>query len=782
MNRPESGPRVLLKHLREVMAEALEAQEQLDKIVMHIAANMVADVCSVYVLRSDDNLELYASVGLNPDAVHEVSLKVGQGLVGTIAANARSLNLEDAQKHPAFAYLPETGEEVFNSFMGVPILRAGRALGVLVVQNKEGRIFGDVEIEALETTAMVIAELIAAGQLAGLGKQGSGLDLTRPLMLTGVPLAEGIGFGKVVLHEPRVVVTDLFNEDAQGEIERLGAALGKLRISIDGLLQRGEVTKDGEHREVLEAYRMFANDRGWIRRMEEAISNGLTAEASVEKVQSDNRARMARQSDPYLREHLHDLDDLANRLLRELMGKPHGPMDENITGDFVIVARNMGAAELLDYAGKNLRGLVLEEAAPTSHVVIVARALGIAVVGQLSDVISISESNDTIIVDGESGDVHIRPTEEVEVSYAEKVELLVRQQALYENMKNEPSLTKDGVAIDLLMNAGLLMDLPQLENVNAAGIGLFRTELQFMVAASFPRPGEQEELYRSVIKAANGKPVTFRTLDVGGDKVLPYLRSVHEENPALGWRAIRLSLDRPGLIRTQVKALLKAADGGSLKIMLPMVTEVREITRAKEIIDHEVELLKRFGHEMPTELKLGVMIEVPSLLWQLDELMAEVDFVSIGSNDLFQFIMASDRGNAKISNRFSPLSRPFLRALHQIALKADEHETEFSLCGEIAGQPLAAMALVALGYRAISMSPASLGPVKAMTLNLDKSKLEPLLLDALAKPSNDTPLLNCWRTLPILMEFRISVAFATLIRFFFAQFVRKPVPTFRIVL
>ena len=737
MNRPESGPRVLLKHLREVMAEALEAQEQLDKIVMHIAANMVADVCSVYVLRSDDNLELYASVGLNPDAVHEVSLKVGQGLVGTIAANARSLNLEDAQKHPAFAYLPETGEEVFNSFMGVPILRAGRALGVLVVQNKEGRIFGDVEIEALETTAMVIAELIAAGQLAGLGKQGSGLDLTRPLMLTGVPLAEGIGFGKVVLHEPRVVVTDLFNEDAQGEIERLGAALGKLRISIDGLLQRGEVTKDGEHREVLEAYRMFANDRGWIRRMEEAISNGLTAEASVEKVQSDNRARMARQSDPYLREHLHDLDDLANRLLRELMGKPHGPMDENITGDFVIVARNMGAAELLDYAGKNLRGLVLEEAAPTSHVVIVARALGIAVVGQLSDVISISESNDTIIVDGESGDVHIRPTEEVEVSYAEKVELLVRQQALYENMKNEPSLTKDGVAIDLLMNAGLLMDLPQLENVNAAGIGLFRTELQFMVAASFPRPGEQEELYRSVIKAANGKPVTFRTLDVGGDKVLPYLRSVHEENPALGWRAIRLSLDRPGLIRTQVKALLKAADGGSLKIMLPMVTEVREITRAKEIIDHEVELLKRFGHEMPTELKLGVMIEVPSLLWQLDELMAEVDFVSIGSNDLFQFIMASDRGNAKISNRFSPLSRPFLRALHQIALKADEHETEFSLCGEIAGQPLAAMALVALGYRAISMSPASLGPVKAMILNLDKSKLEPLLLDALAKPSND---------------------------------------------
>ena len=737
MNDSPSGPRVLLKHLREVMAEALEAQEQLDKIVQHIAANMVADVCSVYVLRADDNLELYASLGLNPGAVHEVSLRIGQGLVGTIAANARALNLEDAKNHPAFAYLPETGEEVFNSFMGVPILRAGRTLGVLVVQNKEARVYDAVEIEALETTAMVIAELIAAGELSGLGKKGSGLDISRPVTLTGTPLADGIGFGKIVLHEPRVVVKDLFNENAQGEIERLENALDGLRISIDGLMKRGEVPKEGEHREVLEAYRMFANDRGWVRRMEEAISNGLTAEAAVEKVQSDNRARMMRQSDPYLRERLHDLDDLSNRLLRELMGRPHGPIDENITGDFVIVARTMGAAELLDYAGDSLRGLVLEEAAQTSHVVIVARALGIPVVGQLSDIVSITERNDTIIVDGESGAVHIRPPNEVEVSYAEKVELRVRQQALYENMKNVPSLTKDGVEIDLLMNAGLLMDLPQLENVNAAGIGLFRTELQFMVAASFPRPGEQEELYRSVISAANGKPVTFRTLDVGGDKVLPYLRSVHEENPALGWRAIRLSLDRPGLIRTQIKALLKAADGGVLRVMLPMVTEVREITRAKEIINHEVDLLTRFGHKMPSDLKLGVMIEVPSLLWQMDELMQEVDFVSVGSNDLFQFVMASDRGNAKISKRFSPLSRPFLRVLRQIAVKADEHKIPFSLCGEIAGDPLAAMALVALGYRAISMSPASLGPVKAMILNLDRSKLEPLLLDALSKPSND---------------------------------------------
>lgn len=732
-----SGPRVLLRRLREVMAETLEAQERLDKIVHHIAANMVAEVCSVYVLRADGLLELFATQGLKRSAVHQAMLKVGQGLVGTIAASARPLNLQEAQKHPSFAYLPETGEEIYNSFLGVPILRAGRAVGVLVIQNQSKRTYREDEVEAMETTAMVIAELLAAGELEGLQDQSTGLDLNRPVLRRGTVLADGIGFGRVLLHEPRVVVTNLFNEDADSEINRLDTALSRLRISIDSLLKRGEVPKEGEHREVLEAYRMFANDRGWIRRMEEAIANGLTAEAAVEKVQSDNRARMMRQSDPYLRERLHDFDDLANRLLRELMGKPAGPMGEIGQEDYVVVGRTMGAAELLDYSGEYLRGLVLEEAAPTSHVVIVAKALGIPVVGQMPDVVSIAELNDEIVVDGEAGLVHVRPPEDIKISYTEKLELRARKQEIYQNLRNAPSVTADGVEIELLINAGLLMDLPQLKNVNAAGIGLFRTELQFMVAERFPRPGEQQELYRSVIEAAQGKPVTFRTLDIGGDKVLPYMRSVHEENPALGWRAIRLSLDRPGLIRTQIRALLKAAAGKKLKVMLPMVTDIRELAHAKNIISHEVDLLTKFGHEMPMTLELGTMIEVPSLLWQLDELMGLVDFVSVGSNDLFQFVMASDRGNARISKRFDPLSRPFLRVLRQIARKSNEHATPMTLCGELAGRPLAAMALLALGYRSISMSPSSIGPVKAMLVKLDVAKLTPILNDAIDTPAND---------------------------------------------
>ncbi len=728
------GPRTLLKRLREVMAESLAPQDRLDKIVRHIAANMVAEVCSIYVLRSDEILELFATEGLNKQAVHEASLGVGQGLVGTIAATARTLNVDDAQNHPAFRFLPETGEESYHSFLGVPILRSGRVLGVLVVQNRAKRVYRDDEVEALETTAMVLAELIAAGEMEGLNKQGTGLDSSRPMHLYGAALSDGVGLGHVILHEPRVVVTNLFNENAEVETRRLQEALGNLRISIDDMLENGEVARDGEHREVLEAYRMFANDRGWVRRMDEQIQNGLTAEAAVEKVQSDNRARMMRQSDPYLRERLNDFDDLAYRLLRELVGKPHGPLTEEIDFDYIVVARNMGAAELLDYHGPKLRGIVLEEGAATSHVVIVARALGIPVIGQVRDIVSFVDTGNSIIIDGDEGEVFLRPGEEVELSYSEKVRFRAKRREVYDALRDVPSVSKDGVEVELLMNAGLLMDLPNIEKSGAAGIGLFRTELQFMVALRFPRPGEQEELYRNVIEAAQPRPVTFRTLDIGGDKVLPYLRSEQEENPALGWRAVRLALDRPGLMRAQIRALLRAGAGRELRVMIPMVTETREIHIVRDLVDREIEWLTKFGHAVPASLKLGAMIEVPSLLFQLDDLMGSVDFVSIGSNDLFQFVMASDRGNARIANRYDPLNRGFLRVLRKIVVAGEKNNTPVTLCGEIASRPLSALALFGLGLRRVSMSPAAIGPVKAMLLETDIGRLEPQLLEEIEKP------------------------------------------------
>lgn len=741
MRDTASGPRVLLKRLRELMQEPLEPQERLDRIVRDIASNMVAEVCSLYVLRSDSVLELYATEGLNPNAVHLAQLRLGQGLVGTIAASARPLNLSNAQEHPAFAYLPETGEEIYNSFLGVPVLRAGRTLGVLVVQNKTMRHYRDDEVEALETTAMVIAEMIATGDLARLTRPGLELDLRRPVSFTGLSFNDGVGLGHVVLHEPRIVVTNLFNEDSEEEVRRLETSLGSLRLSIDDMLERRDVAFEGEHREVLEAYRMFANDRGWVRRLEEAIRNGLTAEAAVEKVQSDMRARMLHMTDPYLRERMSDFDDLANRLLRQLMGRGPDDVAASLPKDAIIVARSMGAAELLDYPRDKLRGVVLEDGAATSHVVIVARAMGIPVAGQMKGAVSMAENGDAIIVDGEEGTIHLRPQPDLEAAYAEKVRFRARRQEVYRELRKKPSVTKDGVQVDLLMNAGLAVDLPQLAEAGAAGIGLFRTELQFMVASTFPRAEAQERLYRDVLEAARGKPVTFRTIDIGGDKVLPYFKgAIQEENPALGWRAIRLTLDRPGLLRTQIRALLKACGGRELKLMLPMVTELGEIAQAREIIDREVRHLSRFAHHLPTSLKLGAMLEVPSLLFQLDELMKAVDFVSVGSNDLFQFVMAVDRGNTQLSDRFDTLSTPFLRVLKQIADAGVRNNTPVTLCGELAGKPISAMALIGLGYRSISMSPASIGPVKAMLTELPLDELQAFFDDNLMAPPQGLPM------------------------------------------
>jgi phosphotransferase system enzyme I (PtsP) len=728
------GPRVLLRRLREVMAEPVSAQERLDKIVVLIAANMVAEVCSVYVLRVDGTLELYATEGLNRQAVHLTVMRSDEGLVGLVAREARSINLSDAHSHPAFSYRPETGEEIYHSFLGVPILRGGNTLGVLVVQNRAHRTYSEEEEEALQTTAMVLAEMIASGELSALARPGAEPAARRALHLGGLPVADGIGLGHAVLHEPRVVVTNFIADDPQRELRRLENAVEALRADLDLLLERGDVADTGEHREVLEAFRMFAYDRGWLHRLREAVMTGLTAEAAVERVQSDTRARMMRQTDPYLRERLHDLDDLANRLMRQLAGRDHAPRKEQLPENAIIVARSMGPAALLDYDRSRLRGLVLEEGGPNSHVAIVARALGIAVAGQIENVTGLVDPDDAIIVDGFSGEVHVRPPPDIEAAYAEKVRFRARRQAQYRALRDVPSLTKDAQPVSLMLNAGLLVDLPHLAESGAAGIGLFRTELQFMVAAAFPRTSEQLSLYRAVLEVAGDRPVTFRTLDIGGDKVLPYMRAVEEENPALGWRAIRLGLDRPGLLRSQIRALLKAAENRELRVMFPMVASVEEFDRAKALVEHELTHLRRHGHRLPDRVQVGVMVEVPSLLYQLDELCARADFLSVGSNDLFQFLYAVDRGNRRVAERFDPLSSPVLRALKSIAEKGTSTGKPVTLCGELASKPIGALALIGLGYRHLSLTPSSIGPVKAMLLDVDARKVESLLRPMVERP------------------------------------------------
>lgn len=719
-----TGARLLLRRIRTVMARNLPAQRRLDEIVRTTAGAMVAEVCSVYILRAGEVLELFATEGLKAEAVHITRLRVGEGLVGDIASHARPLALADAQHHPQFAYRPETGEELYQSFMGVPVLRAGRVLGVLVVQNKTRRHYTEEDVETLETVAMVVAELAAGGELIGREELSpvTGIGVL-PERLEAQVLAPGLALGTAVLHQPDITLSQLVAEDPIKEIERLDDAMSAMKLALDELLVEQDGAGGGEHREVLDTYRMLAEDRGWANRIIEAIETGLTAEAGVQKVQNDMRARMREIQDPYLRERLSDLDDLNNRLLRHLLGMQEMPHARDLPEAAIIVARNMGPAELLDYDRRRLRGVVLEEGTASSHVAIVARALDIPLLGHCTNLMDKVQAGDSLVLDGVNEQVFLRPSEDILQIFANSMEARVLRQEAYAADRLLPAVTLDGVAINLFINAGLLIDVPQVVTTGAGGIGLYRTEVTFMVAHSFPDVARQREVYGRVLDGAEGRPVIFRTLDIGSDKVLPYWHRDAEENPAMGWRALRISLDRPAMLRQQLRAMIQAAAGRALHVMFPMVTQVEEFDDARQILDLELQRAEERGQALPERVRVGAMFEVPALYWQMNELLDRVDFLSIGSNDLAQFVFAADRGNAQLQGRYDTLSPAFLRLLTDIIQAGEARGKPVSLCGETAGDPLDAMALMTLGLRTLSMAPPAIGPMRAMIRSLDLGQL-----------------------------------------------------------
>lgn len=711
------GPRILLRRLREIMAEQASAQTRLDKLVMVIAANMVAEVCSIYLRRAGNALELFATEGLNPAAVHRTRMKAGEGLVGLVADSAEPINLSNAPEHPHFAYRPETGEDPYRSFLGVPVVRGGQVYGVLTVQNRAARQYDEEEVEALQTVAMVLAEVVAHGALFDIAELDEPeLRADRPRAYRGEGLSEGVAVGYVVLHEPRVRVDRMIADDPQAELARLSEALASLRASVDELLDSSELDLTGESREVIEAYRLFAQDQGWQQRLRDAVNTGLTAEAAVERVQDELRLRVARAGDPFLRERLHDLEDLARRLQRHLGGEEE---QAALPREAVLVARAMGPAELLDYGRNGIVALVLEDAAATAHVAIVARAMRIPIVGSVKGISDTARAGDVIVVDGETGEAHLRPPAEVVAAYEVRRTLIAQRVAQIAAVRDLPAVTKDGVHIKLMMNAGLLIDIPHLSESGADGVGLFRTELQFMIGQTMPRLADQTSFYRQIIEAAGNKPVVFRTLDLGGDKILPYGRWEREENPALGWRAIRIALDRPALLRYQVRALLTASAGRTLRLLLPMVSDVSEFNAARALIDRELERARLMGLPQPKQTQVGAMLEVPALMFMLPQILRSADFVSIGSNDLFQFVFAVDRTNPRVAKRYDSLNPAGLTIIRQIVRSAAEAGGDLSLCGEMAGRPLEAMALIGLGLRTLSMQPANIGHVKMMVRSLD---------------------------------------------------------------
>jgi phosphotransferase system, enzyme I, PtsP len=731
-----TAARDILTRLHEVMASRASAQAKLNKVTNIVGEILESEVCSIY-LRRDGVLELFATRGLNQEAVHVTKLAMGEGLVGTIAEQIATLNLDEATSHPDFAFRPETGEELFHSFAGVPIIRREDAVGVLCIQHIDPRKYEEVEIEALQTVAMVLSELIAnAGLIDDARTRGSRVQATSSETLSGLKLVEGMALGHAVFHQPRVAIEHTVAEDTEAERHRVYAAFDKMREQIERMASEAEFGVEGEHREILEMYKMFAYDEGWRRRINEAIDSGLTAEAAIERVQQRTRMRMRQIADPLLADRMHDLEDMSNRLIRTVSGQLGSAAQSGLRQDTILIARNLGPAELLEYDRRRLKGVILEEGSLTAHVTIVARAMGVPVLGRVRDVRRIIGDGDKILLDVNQATAFIRPTPAMGEAFEARLAASQKRRAGYAALKREKPITKDGQRITLMVNAGLRDDIAQLDITGADGIGLFRTEFQFLVSATMPQRERQQRLYRDVLEAAGERPVIFRTVDIGGDKALPYLRTTEEteENPAMGWRAIRLALEREGLMKAQARALIEAASGRVLNVMFPMVSEPWEFDQARAIFEAQRKWIASRGRQLPSAIRYGAMLEVPALAECLDMLFPNIDFMSIGTNDLTQFLFAADRANPKLAERYDWLSPAILRFLRRVAVEASAANIPITLCGEMGGRPLEALALLGLGIERLSVTPAAIGPLKAMIRSADIAVLKVQMAKWLAKP------------------------------------------------
>ncbi|WP_207093446.1 phosphoenolpyruvate--protein phosphotransferase [Novosphingobium sp. PY1] len=729
--------RNILTRLHEVMASRSNAQAKLNNVVEVIGECLDSEVCSIYLLR-EGMLELFATRGLAQEAVHVTRMAVGEGLVGTIADNIETLNLAEATAHPDFSYRPETGEEKFHSFAGVPIVRRERAVGVLCVQHVDPRRYEEVEIEALQTVAMVLSELITNADLIDeVDTHSFDAASNGPEQLHGLTLVKGLASGTAVYHQPRVTIEHVVAEDTEAERQRVILAFEKMREQIDRMASQAEFGVGGEHEEVLETYRMFAYDEGWTRRINEAIDSGLTAEAAIERVQQRTRMRMRQIDDPLLADRMHDLEDLANRLLRIVSGQMGTAASMGLRSDAILIARNLGPAELLEYDRRRLKGVILEEGSLTSHVVIVARAMGVPVLGRVRSMRGIVREGDLLLLDADQATAIVRPAAGMIEAFEARFAKSRERQAAYAALRDVQPVSRDGERITVMINAGLREDITNLSLTGADGIGLFRTEFQFLVSATLPQRERQTRLYRDVLDAAGDKPVMFRTVDIGGDKTLPYLRhddGEGEENPAMGWRALRVALERDGLLKAQARALLEAAAGRTLNVMFPMVAEPWEFDAAKAVFDNQLAYLKTQKKVLPEAIRYGVMLEVPALAEQLDLLAPKISFLSIGTNDLTQFLFAADRSNPKLAERYDWLSPAILRFLRRVLRNVEGHNVDVGVCGEMGGRRLEALALLGLGITRLSITPASVGPIKEIIGKVDISQIREAMNGWLVNP------------------------------------------------
>ena len=728
----------MLASLRNIVQEVNSARslgEVLSIIVKEVRAAMQADVCSVYLFdESDQRYVLMASEGLRSESIGKVRLGMRKGLVGLVAAKEEPLNLENADKHPNFAYFEETGESPYHSFLGVPIIHHRKVLGVLALQKETLRKFGDEEEAFAVTVCAQLSGAIAHAEATGALRQlaSAGRGKSREAVFRGIPSSPGVGIGRVVLVSDTAdlaSVPERFAEDTTAEIGIFRTALKAAKEDMRNLGEGLESKLSSEEMALFEVYIRMLDDRSLGGEVIAAIIAGQAAQSAWSSVILKHVRTFQKMDDPYLRERAADVNDLGKRVLGYLQRneKKSLPLPRRI----ILVGEDLSASALADIPVNQLVGVVSVKGSSNSHMAIVGRALGVPTVMGAVDLPWAELEGHELIIDGFSGDVISRASRSMRRLYVQRQREEKQLAKDLEKLRDIPCITPDGVPLSLWMNTGLRQDIAISLKSSAEGVGLYRTEIPFLMRSSFPTEDEQTVIYREQLQAFAPQPVTMRTLDIGGDKDLPYF-PIEEENPFLGWRGIRISLDHPEIFLAQIRAMLRASEGlNNLRIMLPMISSVPELDRALELIDRAYdELLQEEGYSIQRP-EVGAMIEVPAAVYQVKELGRRVNFLSVGTNDLTQYLLAVDRNNPRVANLYHALHPSVLRALKAIHEQATSVNCQISVCGEVAGDPLGAVVLLGLGYENLSMSANGLLKVKSMLNQVSKAEARTLARRAL---------------------------------------------------
>ncbi|REC94335.1 phosphoenolpyruvate--protein phosphotransferase [Kushneria indalinina] len=725
----------MLEILRRIVQEVNGARSldaALSIIVRRIRKAMQTDVCSVY-LRDDerDCFILMDTIGLNASAIGQVTLKPGEGLVGLVGQREEPLNIEEAPSHSHFRYFAETGEERYSSFLGVPIIHQRRVLGVLVVQQREKRQFGEGEEAFLITMAAqlagVLVHALSTGALARLS------DPSTQALLNGIAAAPGMAIGEAFVVVPSAnleAVPERVPEDIDAEITRLREAIDCVRHDIRQAAERLASRISAQEQALFDVYQQMLGDAALGNEVEKRIRDGQWAPYALSRVVQRHVNYLERVDDNYLRERAADIRDLGRRVLAHLQ-KDSSARQPVYPDHTILVGDEISAAQLGEIPREKLAGLVALRGSSTSHVAILARAMGIPAVMGMNDLPISRLAGTPMIVDGYRGRLILRPQPDLMVRYESMIEEEKALTSMLESEQSLPSETSDGFRIRLMINTGLAVEMSGSPAARIDGVGLYRTEVPFMMHQRFPSEKEQTRIYREQLQGFAPLPVVMRTLDIGGDKSLPYF-PIEEENPFLGWRGIRVTLDHPEVLMVQLRAMLKAAEGlDNLRILLPMVTSVEEVDTVCRLLDRAILELRDDGVRVERPL-LGVMLEVPAVIYQLEALASRVDFFSVGSNDLIQYLLAVDRNNARVSGLYDACQPAVLRALDQIARESRRLNVSASVCGELAGDPIGALLLIGMGYRVLSMNAPNLSRVRAAIRRVSLEGAQNLVSDVLA--------------------------------------------------